>query len=96
MYKTIHLIVSGQHGEGVPVSLLQAMSMRVPAIGSSVSGIRELLKKNIGILFNNNVEDLAKKRKKNTSNQRNYVISNYNYLNMFDKYYFIINNICKI
>ena len=41
----LDLYVQASIGEGVSVSLLQAMSMRVPAIGSSVSGIRELLKK---------------------------------------------------
>ena len=63
-YACLDLYIQASVGEGMPISLMQAMSMEMPVIGSRVAGIKEILgKKYVGLLFNNNVEDLAKKIK---------------------------------
>lgn len=98
-YRNLDLYIQASVGEGMPISLLQAMSINVPVIGSRVSGTKTLLKKkNVGLLFNNNIDDLAKKisffyylsekRKLIFANsQRRFVLTNHSYKVMFNKYY---------
>jgi glycosyltransferase involved in cell wall biosynthesis len=88
-------------------SLLQAMAMEIPVIGSRVPGITDVLgKKNIGLLFDNNIEDLSNKiRFFYLSNkkiklqfikaQRNYVQLNHSYIKMFDRYYYEIRTLLQ-
>lgn len=104
----LDVYIQSSVGEGMPISLLQAMSMNIPVIGSRVSGTKEILgKKYVGLLFNNNVKDLAKKIKyfyyinkkeklKYINTQRKYVILKHNYKKIFNKYLFEIKNILDI
>lgn len=106
-YKTLDLYIQASAGEAMSISLLQAMSMEVPVIGSRVPGITNILGKSyIGLLFNNNVSDLSKKikffyfltkkeKKKFSISQRKYVISNHSYKKMFKKYFFEIKKYIK-
>lgn len=104
-YAHLNIYIQASIGEGAPISLIQAMSMGIPAIGSRVTGINEILgKKNVGLLFKNITPDLAKKINyfyflnknkilKYAKTQREYIICNHNYKIMFKKYFFIIKNI---
>ena len=104
-YSHLNIYIQASIGEGAPISLIQAMSMGIPAMGSRVPGINEILgKKYVGQLFKNSTEDLAKKINyfyflnknkilKYAKTQREYVICNHNYKIMFKKYFFIIKNI---
>jgi glycosyltransferase involved in cell wall biosynthesis len=104
-YAQLNAYIQASIGEGSPISLIQAMSMGIPAMGSRVNGINEILKKKyVGQLFKNSTEDLAKKINnfyflnknkilKYAKNQREYVICNHNYKIMLKKYIFIIKNI---
>lgn len=62
-FSGLDLYVQATKGEGSSTSILQALSMELPVLGSNVNGIKELfLKKNeIGMTFNNTSEDLKKK-----------------------------------
>jgi glycosyltransferase involved in cell wall biosynthesis len=104
-YNTLDLYIQASSGEGMSTSLLQAMSMKVPVIGSKVTGISNILgkKKYLGLLFNNNVQDLSKKIKyfyflkkkikiKFIKTQYNYVLKNHHCKLMFSKYLSIIDN----
>ena len=103
-YSQLDLYIQASLGEGAPISLIQAMSMGVPVIGSRVTGTIEILKKrNVGLLFDNNVENLAKKIKyffflhknkkiKYIKAQRKYIVLNHDYKKMFKKYFFEIKN----
>jgi glycosyltransferase involved in cell wall biosynthesis len=86
-------------------SLLQAMSMKIPVIGSNVTGIKSILgkQKYLGLLFKNNIEDLSKKieyfyflkkriRIRYIKTQHDYVIKNHNCKLMFEKYLSLINS----
>jgi glycosyltransferase involved in cell wall biosynthesis len=104
-YAQLNIYIQASTGEGASISLIQAMSMGILTLGSRVSGINEILKKNfIGQLFKNSTEDLAKKINyfyflnknkilKYSKIQREYVICYHNYKIMFKKYFFIIKNI---
>ena len=107
-YKSLDLYVQASVGEAMSTSLLQAMSMEVPVIGSRVAGITDVLgKKNIGLLFENNMKDLSNKIKffylankktklKFTKAQRNYVLLNHSYIIMFSKYYYEIKKLLQL
>lgn len=60
-FRSLDLYVQASKGEQMSISVLQAMSMRVPVIGSNVNGLDNFLnnKKKIGRLFKNNIQDLA-------------------------------------
>jgi glycosyltransferase involved in cell wall biosynthesis len=106
-YKTLDLYIQASAGEGMSISLLQAMSMEVPVIGSRVPGINNILGKSyIGLLFNNNVRDLSEKikffyflnkneKKKFSRYQRKYVILKHSYKSMFEKYFYEIRSAIK-
>lgn len=99
----LDLYIQASKGEGMSISMLSAMSSGVPVLASRVEGIKDFLcKKYLGILFNNNVADLAKKIKffyflnkkektKYSQISRKYIISNFNYEKMFKSYFFEIN-----
>ena len=98
-YEKLNLYVHATNGEGMSISILEAMSMKIPVIGSDVVGVNNLLdvKPNTGMLFKNSNNDLADKieyfvklneNKKSLiiDNQRNFVTNNYSSLIMFENY----------
>jgi glycosyltransferase involved in cell wall biosynthesis len=104
-FESLDLYVQASSGEGMSTSLLQAMSMKIPVIGSNVTGIKDFLekKKYLGRLFENNTTDLSKKikyfyflniktRNKFIKRQYNYIIKNHNCKKMFLDYF----SKCKI
>lgn len=100
--RTLDLYIQASRGEGMSISLLSAMSSGVPVLASRVEGIKDFLcKKYLGILFNNEVEELAKQirffyflnsKEKNKYSQipRKYIISNFSYEKTFKSYFFEI------
>ena len=103
-YNSLDLYIQASTGEGMSTSLLQAMSMKIPVIGSNVTGIKNILgkQKYLGLLFKNNIEDLSKKieyfyflkkriKIKYVKTQHDYVIKNHNCKLMFEKYLSLIN-----
>ena len=58
-FNGLDLYVHASSGEGMSISLLQAMSMEIPILASNVHGIKNLFKMcpKIGKLFNNNNYD---------------------------------------
>jgi glycosyltransferase involved in cell wall biosynthesis len=103
-YNSLDLYIQASTGEGMSTSLLQAMSMKIPVIGSNVTGIKNILgkKKYLGLLFKNNIKDLSKKieyfyflkkkiKIKYIKTQHDYVIKNHNCKLMFEKYLSLIN-----
>ena len=108
-YKKLNLYVHATNGEGMSISILEAMSMKIPVIGSNVMGVNNLLiqKKNIGMLFENSVDDLANKIEyfytsskiiKNLfeKKQRKFIINNYSSLTMFNNYRKVVSKFIKI
>lgn len=102
-FETLDLYIQASSGEGMSTSLIQAMSMKIPVIGSNVVGIRDFLGKYkyLGLLFNNNITDLSrkikyfyflKKRIKNKyiETQHKYITKNYNCEIMFKNYLALI------
>ena len=102
-YEKLNLYAQATVGEGMSISIFEAMSMGVPVMGSNVIGVRNLLgkKKYVGILFNNEVNDISKKieyfynlnnkqQKLFTKHQRKFVIHNYSSPIMFNNYKKII------
>ena len=64
-YQSLDFYIQASTGEGHSTSILQAMGMNLPILGSNVSGIKNFLypKKNIGITFENTQNSLAHKIK---------------------------------
>ena len=64
-YDSIDFYIQATSGEGHSTSILQAMGMNLPVLGSNVSGVKNFLypKKNIGLIFNNSQVSLANKIK---------------------------------
>jgi glycosyltransferase involved in cell wall biosynthesis len=104
-YNSLDLYIQASTGEGMSTSLLQAMSMKIPVIGSNVTGIKNILekKKYLGLLFKNNIQDLSKKieyfyfirkkiRNKYIKTQHDYVLKNHDCKLMFKKYLSLINS----
>ena len=104
-YNELDLYVHATLGEAMSISILQAMSMEIPILASNVSGVKNLIgtKKNLGMLFENNKFDLAKKIKifyfmslkekiKFSNVQKNFVDKNFSDELMFNKYKKLILN----
>ena len=102
-YQKLNLYVQATDGEGMSISILEAMSMQVPVIGSDVVGVNNLLniKSNIGMLFKNKTDDLADKiyfffrstehnKKLFENKQRDFILKNYSSMIMFNNYKKII------
>ena len=98
-YRKLNLYVHASKGEGMSISILEAMSMRIPVIASNVVGINNLLdeKSKIGILFNNTALDLSKKIhyfyhcsnsriNEFKNSQRNLVKKKFSSFKMYNKY----------
>lgn len=108
-YSTLDLYIQASKGESMSMSLLQAMSMKIPTIGSNVTGIKDVFKKNKGVslLFENNEKDLAQKiryfyflktdkKLKIVNKQYNYVVKNHSNIKMFNNYKKIFNQLVKV
>ena len=104
-YNSLDVYIHASYGEGNSISILQAMAMKIPVLGSNVPGINNILesKKNLGLLFNNNVKDLSEKinffynlkknrRDKFTNIQYNFIQREHNFKKTFAKYLSIIIN----
>ena len=102
-YNSLDLYIHASSGEGMSTSILQAMSMKLPVLGSHVTGITDVIgrKKYLGLLFKNNVNDLSKKIKyfyflnkktkiKFIKTQYDYILVNHDYRKMFEKYLSLI------
>jgi glycosyltransferase involved in cell wall biosynthesis len=102
-FESLDLYIQASSGEEMSTSLLQAMSMKVPVLGSDVVGINNFLckYKYLGLLFKNNVTDLSKKIKyfyfldkkiqnKYAIKQRQYILENHNCEVMFKNYLSLI------
>ena len=102
-YNSLDLYIQATEGEGHSTSILQAMGMNLPVLGSNVSGVNNFLipQKKIGIFFNNDVKSLAKKikyfaeMKENKKNkiiraQKDYILSNYSEIKFLNEYKKII------
>ena len=98
-YKKLDVYVHATNGEGMSISILEAMAMKIPVIGSNVMGVKNLLnaKKNIGMLFENTIDDLATKieffyKSSKTEKilfkkyQRNFILDNHSSSIMFNNY----------
>ncbi len=107
-FKNLDLYVHPTLGEAMSISILQAMSMNVPVLASNVSGVNNIIgrKQYVGLLFENNKNDLAKKIKifyfmnlkrklKIVKEQKKYIIKNYSSHLIFDKYKKLILNLNK-
>ena len=81
------------------ISIFEAFNNNIPVLGSNVEGINNFLipKKKIGILFENNQKSLSKKliefdnlknkeKLKYSTEQKKFLIENYNSKKMFDNY----------
>lgn len=94
----LYVIPTHTKGEGMPMALVEAMSMGIPVIGSKISGINYVLKDFEQLLFEpSNVEDLKNliikvgklsimERKKLGQQLRQYCIENFS-MNQFIKSY---------
>lgn len=104
-YNELDLYVHATLGEAMSISILQAMSMEIPILASNVSGVNNLIgiKKNIGMLFENNKFDLAKKIKvfyfmslrekmKFSNEQKKFLDKNFSDELMFNRYKKLILN----
>jgi glycosyltransferase involved in cell wall biosynthesis len=107
-YKKLDLYVQASKGEAMSISILQAMLMKVPVIGSNVSGIKNLQYPNSSdsTLFLNKAYDLEnkiisfikmkkKKKEKIINKQLIYVNRNFTEKMMLSKYNNIYNSLLK-
>ena len=100
-YQSLDFYIQATTGEGHSTSILQAMGMNLPILGSNVSGVKNFLypKRNIGITFENNENSLISKirsitkmtnnkRKIIVSSQKKYLLENFTeitFLNSYEK-----------
>lgn len=87
-YNSLDLYVHASLYEGMSISILQAMYMKLPTIGSHVSDIKNILatKKFLGKTFKNKIKDLSKNIKYfyflNKETRKKYIDTQYNYLTL--------------
>ena len=102
-YQSLDFYIQATSGEGHSTSILQAMGMNLPILGSNVSGVKNFLypKRNIGIIFENNQNSLAHKikfitkmpsykRKIIISSQKKYLLENFTEIKFLKSYEKII------
>lgn len=107
-YSDLDLYIQSTKGEGMSISLIQAMAMGIPVLASNVTGIKTFLnpRKFIGIVFENNKISLSKKikqfflmknndKKKISNNQKLFVKNNFSKTNMIRKYNKLYKKIIK-
>lgn len=106
-FNKINLYVQSSKGEGMSISILQAMSMGIPVMGSNVSGIKNLKypSKLYKMVFSNNEQDLEKKimnfffthqniKNKIISEQTLY-LNNFSSIKMRNNYNFVFKKLLK-
>ena len=69
-------LIIPSYTEGIPFTILEAMSIGIPCIGSDTNGINEIIKSNNGFLF-----------KLDGYSEHKYTINNWNIYNTVDKNY---------
>lgn len=102
-YNSLDFYIQATTGEGHSTSILQAMGMNLPVLGSNVSGVNNFLipPKKIGIIFNNDIKSLAKKiryfaemndnkKDKIIRAQKDYILNNYSEIKFLNEYKKII------
>ena len=107
-YSDLDLYIQSTKGEGMSISLIQAMAMGIPVLASNVTGIKTFLnpRKFIGIVFENNKISLSKKikqfflmknndKKKISNNQKLFVKNNFSKTSMIRKYNKLYKKIIK-
>ena len=100
----LDLYVHASKGEGLPISILQAINFNLPVLGSKVPGIRELFKnKKIGDTFKNK-KDLTDKiyhyyftaskiKKKDEIERKNFLKRHFSSKVMYRKYLTLVNSL---
>lgn len=73
--KNADLFVLTSRYEGLPTVILEALTLHVPCVSTNVAGVSSVLKKDYGIIANNNVEDFYQEIK--------YLLDNPNELEYF-------------
>ena len=107
-YQSLDFYIQATSGEGHSTSMLQAMGMNLPILGSNVSGVKNFLypKRNIGITFENNQNSLVSKLKfilkmsKNKkkiiiTSQKKYLLENFNENKFLESYKKIVEKLLK-
>ena len=107
-YQSLDFYIQATSGEGHSTSMLQAMGMNLPILGSNVSGVKNFLypKRNIGITFENNQNSLVSKLKfilKMSNNkkkiiitsQKKYLLENFTENKLLESYKKIIEKLLK-
>lgn len=101
----LYVIPTINKGEGMPMALVEAMSMAIPVLGSDISGINFVLKDFKHLLFEaGNEKELSKKileikslpateRIKLGNILREYVIKNFNYMNFITEHQVLYNKL---
>ncbi len=102
-YDSLDFYIQATSGEGHSTSILQAMGMNLPVLGSNVSGVKNFLnpKKNIGLIFNNRQTSLSTKiksilkmsnymKKKIVTSQKKYLLNNFTEQEFLENYKIVI------
>lgn len=102
-YDSLDFYIQATSGEGHSTSILQAMGMNLPVLGSNVSGVKNFLhpKKNIGLVFDNRhtslsikIKSILKmsnyKKKKIIDSQKKYLLNNFTEKKFLENYKFVI------
>ena len=102
-YDSLDFYIQATTGEGHSTSMLQAMGMNLPVLGSNVSGVKNFLhpKKNIGLVFDNRQTSLSIKiksilkmsnyKKKNiVASQKKYLLNNFTEQKFLENYKIVI------
>jgi glycosyltransferase involved in cell wall biosynthesis len=93
----IDIFINTSESEGIPVSIMEAMSYEVPSIAPNIGGISSLLNKNCGVLLDKNpsIDDIKSalenfieksKTQKVRSQAKNVVLSKYNSQRNYTKF----------
>ena len=103
--KYVDLFILPSNYEGLPVSLLEALSFSVPAVASAVGGVTEVLDGSNGFAVNNNLAEFVEKiqyilendiRYKEISEKaRQSYLKNFTIDKMFEQYSDIFNSVYK-
>ena len=91
----IDLFASLSTNEGIPISMMEAMSFGVPVFSAAVNGIPELVKKDCGLLFEKNSSlieiknclDIVLNRKFSKSFIKNHAINNFDIKKNLNDFY---------
>ncbi len=84
-YADVFVLMS--HFEGLPMSIIEAMSMRKPIVASDVGGISELLNGENGFAVKNDADEFAEKIRFLLDNPKRYDSMSHNARLMYEKYF---------